>query len=137
LTDELSREPKTVPDSFFSSDKTLSQWRYELRTLPRKHWNNFYREFLGVSISNYPLFYRALKMYDGSLIFDAILATARQEIIDDPLRYVLKVAHEMWKLEQQELDRSDVYEEEIKRAAEETKKRNLQLQNKLRKLRED
>ena len=123
-----------APASFSMEDKTLAQWRYEIRTIGRKHWGSFYNHFLGYSISNYPRFYRALKLYDGMYIFEAVLETSKQDIKDDPLNYVLKVAHELWKRDQLEYERADDYEREVKEAIEHSLTKNTELAKRLKKL---
>ncbi|SRR5260221_4857056 len=115
-------------------DKNLAQWRYELRTLPKTHWNVFYKHFLNTSITNYAKFFRALKLYDGLYIFEAVLQTAKQELTDDPLNYVLKVAHELWKTDQIESERADEYEQEIRAAIIQSHARNNELAKRLKKL---
>lgn len=132
--DNKDRESEMAPVSFSSDDKSLAQWRYELRTLGRKHWNTFYKHFLDTDISNYARFFRALKLYDGMYIFEAVLETSKQELTADPLGYVLKVAHELWKRDQLEYERSADYEQEIKEAILQSHKKNEGLAKRLKKI---
>src|SRR6185312_1537966 len=101
---EKSRTEKS--DSFsLEEEKSLAQWRFEIRTIGKKHWNKYYYHFLGDDISNYKIFYRSLKLYGDMNIFEAVLFAARQSVEGDPLNYVLKIAHNLWKDEQRELDK--------------------------------
>lgn len=128
--------PGENSESFFmNEEKSLARWRFELKSLPKKHWNVFYEHFLGVSISNYKLFYRALKLYGEMCVFEAVLAAARQSIEGDPLNYVLKIVHSLWKEEQLKLDKEMDSEKEAQASIEINRKRNQELAKKLSKLR--
>ena len=133
MLDEEAREG--TPESFFmNEEKSLARWRFELKSIGKKHWNVFYEHFLGESISNYKIFYRALKLYGDMNVFEAILAAARQSIEGDPLNYVMRVTHSLWKEEQLKLDKEQDEEKEAKVAILESKKRNQELAKKLNKV---
>lgn len=120
--------------SFLIEEKSLSRWRFELKSLPKKHWNVFYAHFLGVQISSFQKFYRALKLYGDMAVFEAVLAAARQSIEGDPLNYVLKITHSLWKEEQLALDKELDDQKRAEEAVDITKKRNKELAKKLSKL---
>lgn len=127
-----------IPASFFTTeDKSLTRWRFELKSLPKKHWNVFYEHFLGVSISSFPKFYRALKLYGDMHVFEAVLAAARQSIEGDPLNYVLKITHTLWRDEQVQIDKTQEEESIITEAKQVNKARNKELSDKLNKLRRE
>jgi len=131
---EKSRTEKS--DSFsLEEEKSLAQWRFEIRTIGKKHWNKYYYHFLGDDISNYKIFYRSLKLYGDMNIFEAVLFAARQSVEGDPLNYVLKIAHNLWKDEQRELDKQYEYDAQAKMAIEESRKRNKELAKKINQVR--
>ena len=113
--------------------KSLDQWRREIRVVGKKHWGTFYESFVGVPISNYPRFYRALNMYGEWAILEAIVASSNQELTGDPLNYVIKVAHSKWKEDQLIKDESTEYEDKIKEAVDNSRKHNEDLAKKLKK----
>jgi hypothetical protein len=113
--------------------KSLAQWRFEIRSIGKKHWSAFYQAYLGAPISNFPRFYKALNMYGDWPVFEAIVASANQELTGDPLFYVLKVAHLKWKDTQVESEESETYSKQIDKAIQASKKKNEELEKKLRK----
>ena len=125
-----------IPGSFsIDPDKSLAQWRFEIKTIGKKHWNKYYYHFLGDDISNYKIFYRSLKLYGDMNVFEAILFAARQSVEGDPLNYVLKIAHNLWKEEQKELDKEQEYDIAAQAAIKESRKRNQELAKKLNQVR--
>lgn len=116
------------------TEKTLEQWRLEIRTIGRKQWNVFYQSFLDKPISNYPRFYKALNLYGDWALFEAILSASNQDLTGDPLNYVLKVTHNMWKEKQMELEASETYQKEIDEAVKESKSQNERLAKKLKRM---
>src|ERR1041385_5621181 len=136
MTELESGVSKETPDSFFMpEEKSLAQWRFELKTLPKKHWNKFYYHFLGDEITNYRVFFRYLKLYGDMNVFEAVLFTARQSVEGDPLPYVLKVCHNLWKQEQQEIDKQTEYDKQAQLSIEESHKKNDELAAKIKKIR--
>lgn len=133
--EQFEESPDESPgSSFLIEEKSLTRWRFELKSLPKKHWNVFYTHFLGVQISSYQKFYRALKLYGEMPMFEAVLAAARQSIEGDPLNYVLKITHSLWREEQLEIDKASDEEKRAVEAAAITKKQNQLLAKKLSKL---
>jgi hypothetical protein len=96
-----------------SAPKSLEQWRFDIQRFGRKHWNLFYRTYLGASISNFGRFNKALDMYGDWPLFESIVATSGATITGDPLNYVLKVAHVKWKDSQQELEKSEAAQKSV------------------------
>lgn len=92
-----------------------------------------YSNFLGTSVSNIPRFYKALKLYGDYPMFEAIVACSDQDIKGDPLNYVLAVTKSKWKEAQQAEDEEVEYLQQLKAAIEETRKRNEELEKKLKK----
>ena len=128
--------PVEMPGSFsLEEEKSLAQWRFEIKTLGKRHWNKYYYYFLGDEISNYKIFYRSLKLYGDMNVFEAVLFAARQSVEGDPLNYVLKIAHNLWREEQKEFDKQYEYDAQAKAAIEESRKRNNELAKKLNKVR--
>lgn len=125
---------ETSHSSFFNEEKSLARWRFELKSLSKRHWGVFYEHFLGESISNYPRFYRALKLYGDMAVFEAVLAAARQSVEGDPLNYVLKITHSLWKEEQLELEKEYQMNSDAKASIETTRKQNKALEDKLKKI---
>lgn len=113
--------------------KSLDQWRHEIRVVGKRHWGTFYESFVGVPISNYPRFYRALNLYGEWAILEAVIASSNQTLTGDPLPYVLKVAQSKWKEDQLIKDEVDNYEDSIKEAIENSRKHNEELAKKLKK----
>lgn len=114
-------------------DKSLDRWRFELKSGGRGVWIQFYKSMMGVNVSDYTRFYRALDSYGDWPLFEGILASSEKSLTGDPLPYVLKVTYEKWKVQQQERDLDTDYLESIKRAREITHNQNKALLNKLKK----
>lgn len=114
-----------------SEEKSLATWRLELKRFGKKHWLRYYAEMLGASVSNIPRFYKALKLYGDSIMFDAIVSATMSDVAGDPLAYTIKIASNKWKEEQLALDADTEYEEKIKRSIEESQRRNDELAKKL------
>lgn len=111
--------------------KPLATWRLELKRFGKRHWLLFYKELLGASVSNIPRFYKALKLYGDPIMFDAIVTSSMNDLTGDPFFYVVKVASNKWKEEQEALEADESYEAKIKRAIEESQKRNDELEKRL------
>jgi hypothetical protein len=134
--EQNEESPVAIPGSFsIDPDKSLAQWRFEIKTIGKKHWNKYYYHFLGDDISNYKIFYRSLKLYGDMNVFEAVLFAARQSVEGDPLNYVLKIAHNLWKEEQKELDKEQEYDIAAQAAIKESRKRNQELAKKLNQVR--
>lgn len=118
-----------------SSSKSLEQWRLELLRYGTRHWGTFYKEFVGVPPSNFPRFNKTLSLYGDWAMFEAILATSNQNVTGDPLNYVLKTAHNIWKENQKEMEYAVGQEALIKQAIETSHERNMKLAKKLEKAR--
>jgi hypothetical protein len=114
--------------------KSLEQWRLELRRLGKAHWGVFYKEFVGTPLSNYPRFYKALNQYGDWAMFEAILSTSNQRVIGDPISYVIKTAHNIWKENQLELEAAEDERAKVEEAFEHSHAKNLALAKKLEKL---
>jgi hypothetical protein len=112
--------------------KSLSAWRLELKKYGKRHWLKFYEELMGSAVSRFSVFYKALQNYGEWAMFDAILAASTQPLEGDPLNYVVKIAQNKWKEEQLSQDQDTETEQKIQRAIEETRKRNEELEKKLR-----
>lgn len=135
MPEKESEVSEDASDSFsINDDKTLVQWRFELKSLPKRHWNVFYGHFLGHSISNYARFFRALKLYGDMNVFEAVLATAAQSVDGDPLNYVLKVTHSMWREKQVEIEKEQEYNLQTQAAIEMSRKQNKELAAKIKKI---
>ena len=117
------------------TEKSLARWRFEIKTIGKKHWGAFFENFLGTPISNFPRLYKSINLYGEWAIFEAIIATSNQTINGDPLNYVLKVAQALWKEAQIESEKVAEGEKEIARAIEESLKINQALKKKLDKAR--
>lgn len=117
----------------FSEDDTkpLAAWRLELKKFGKRHWLRFYQELMGQAVSNIPRFYKALKLYGDPIMFDAIVTASMNDLTGDPFFYVVKVASNKWKDEQEALENDESYEAKIKRAIEESQKHNDELAKKL------
>ncbi len=111
--------------------KSLDRWRFEIKTIGKKHWLLFYETFMGVSASSPTKLYRAVNLYGDWPVFEAIVESSNRELGADPLMYVLKVAHGKWKTSQQEEDANAEYVDSIERAKEITLQHNAQLAKKL------
>ena len=115
--------------------KSLAQWRFEIKTVGKKHWGVFYNDMLGKPPSNYPRFYKAILMYGDLHMFEAIVLASNQEnLTGDPLAYTCKIAHTLWKTEQQQIDTNDNYEREISKATLQSRAANEALEKKLQKI---
>lgn len=64
-------------------------------------------------------------------MFEAIIASSNVVLKGDPLNYVIKVAHEMWKTSQKEIDATQEYESIIQEAMDQTLEDNRKLAKKL------
>lgn len=112
--------------------KSLDRWRFELKSIGKKHWLSFYESMLGSQCSSPARLYRLLNLYGDWMVFDAIIDSSQRTLTGDPLGYITKVTHEKWKSSQQEADADARYLFEIERAKEESLRRNQALEKKLR-----
>lgn len=116
------------------STKSLDRWRFELKSIGRKHWLTFYKELLGSNASSIPRLYKTINLYGEEIVFDAIVSSSDKELTGDPLNYVVAVAKSLWKEEQAKKDQEDEYDKNIRAAKEESEKANEALRQKLEKL---
>lgn len=114
-------------------EKSLSEWRAELKRHGKPHWLTFYAVLMGVPVSSSPRFYRALKLYGDWPMTEAIVAASTAKLTGDPLNYVLKICSNKWKEMQQDEDEEDGYLEEIERIKEASHKQNEEMAKKLKK----
>lgn len=99
------------------SDKSLDDWRSDIKK-DKRNWVAFYRELMGVPPSNVPRLYRTLNLYGEWPLFDAIIESSSRSLTGDPLNYVLKVAGNKWREEQQQNDVDDEYALGVEKAKE-------------------
>ena len=71
--------------------KSLAAWRHEIKLIGRKHYIKMYEDLMGVRVSNYVNFNRAINNYGGWYMFEAIVDSSTRQLTGDPLPYVLKV----------------------------------------------
>jgi len=90
---------------------------------------------VGFPVSSYPRFYKALNQYGEGILFDSIVAASDKSFDSDPLNYVLKIAHNKWKEQEEELDASEEYEADIEKAKRQSRKQSDELAKKLDKAR--
>jgi hypothetical protein len=112
-------------------EKSLDRWLFEIRSLGKKVWLTFYHELLGQACSSPMRLYRAINLYGDITVMEAIVDSSTQNLTGDVLNYVLKVASNKWKTEQQQEDESHKYAESIDEAKASTLRRNKQLAGKL------
>ncbi len=112
-------------------EKSLDRWRFEIKSIGKKHWLVFYNEMLGQPCSSPMRFYRAINLYGELLVMEAIIDSSNQDLQGDVLNYVIKVASNKWKAIQQQEDASTEYIESINAAKASTLQRNKQLAGKL------
>lgn len=115
--------------------KSLSQWRFEIKRFGKARYGQFYTSMTGFNISSYPRFYKALNQYGDSILFDSIVAASDRTFDSDPLNYVIKIAHNKWKEQEEELDASEEYEAELEKAKRESRRQSEELKKKLDKAR--
>jgi hypothetical protein len=111
--------------------KPLAAWRLELRKFGKPHWLRFYSEFMGCAVSDFSRFYRHLNLYGEWAMFEAIVSASAATLTGDPLAYVLTVARNKWREEQQSLEDDEANEAKVKKLIEDTAKRNDALAKKL------
>jgi hypothetical protein len=87
--------------------KSLSQWRFEIKRFGKAHLGKFYTSMVGFPVSSYPRFYKALNQYGEGILFDSIVAASDKSFDSDPLNYVLKIAHNKWKEQEEEFPSQD------------------------------
>jgi hypothetical protein len=112
-------------------EKSLAQWRHEIRVVGKKHYLKFYEVKLGQRVSNYARFYKAMSDYGEWAVFDAIVDCADRYITGDPLNYLLSVVRNKWKEQQLEIDQSNQYLSELAKSKEITSVKNAELASKL------
>lgn len=112
-------------------EKSLDRWRFEIKSIGKKHWLTFYEHFMGYPCSNPMRFYRAINLYGELIVLEAVLDSSMQDLNGDGLSYVLKVASNKWKTNQQQNDADSEYEAAINAAKKATILRNKSLESKL------
>jgi hypothetical protein len=111
--------------------KSLDRWRFEIKSIGKKHWLTFYEEMLGQPCSVPMRLYRAINLYGDLIVMEAIVDSSNQMLTGDALGYVVKVASNKWKTIQQQEDEGTEYGESIDKAKASTLRRNQSLQRKL------
>ena len=113
--------------------KSLDRWRYEIKVYGKPHWLRFYQDLMGQAASSNMRFFRALKLYGDWPMFEAIVASSDKDLTGDKLNYVVTVAKNIWKEQQQERDAETDYLDVIESAKEASHKQNEALARKLKK----
>jgi hypothetical protein len=112
-------------------EKSLDQWRVELRLYGKRYWLKLYEAFMGQPVSNSTRLYRCVNLYGELIVLDAIVDSSNRDLNGDKLNYVAKVASLKWKEAQREQDSESEYVESINRAKERSRLQNNQLQKKI------
>lgn len=112
-------------------EKSLETWLTEIRTMGKRHWLVFYKELMGKMVPYPSRLYKAVNLYGEMIVFEAIVDSSNQTLTGDGLSYVIKVASNKWKAEQQQKDEDATYIEDINRAKEATTAKNESLARKL------
>lgn len=112
-------------------EKSLDRWRFEIKSIGKKHWLAFYAEMLGQACSSPMRLYRAINLYGELIVMEAIIDSSTQDLTGDKIAYVNKVAANKWKTIQQQADASSEYVESINAAKASTLLRNKLLAAKL------
>lgn len=112
--------------------QTLNKWRLDLQRLGRGHWKVFYEYFMGQPLSSTQKLGRALNLYGDWPVFEAILEASQRELTGDPVNYVMKVAHEKWKVSQQQEDDDVQYANAIEQSKKASVKANKALEQRIR-----
>lgn len=115
--------------------QTLDKWRLDLRRLGRGHWRVFYEHFMGTPLSSPMRLGRALNLYGDWPVFEAIIDSSQRELSGDPLNYIVKVAHEKWKISQQQEDDDIYYADAIEQSKKASAKANKDLERRLKRKR--
>lgn len=102
----------------------LEKWLEEIK-LGRRGWIRVYKSAFGTAISDPSRFFSALKIYGDTILFDAIIISSTKTLKDDPLNYILAVAHSK---AQEEVDRQRGIDEYI--LSQERAKANTEARNK-------
>lgn len=103
----------------------------------RTGWTKFYKEQLGQPVSDYSQLSWCIENYGFWPTFEAVIAaTRRKGQTTDPLPYVLAVAQSKWKDSFMQLSDDGKYDRGIQRSKQSTVTKNEELEEKLRKARE-
>lgn len=113
--------------------KSLDRWLFEIKSIGKKHWLVFYEAMLGQPCSNPMRFYRAINLYGELVVLEAIVDSSNQDLQGDKINYVIKVASNKWKTNQQQNFATAEYEAAIDAAKKATLSRNKSLESKLKK----
>jgi len=111
--------------------KSLDRWRFEIKSIGKKHWLVFYEAMLGQKCSNPMRLYRAINLYGELVVMEAIIDSSNQDLNGDVINYVVKVASNKWKTGQLQDDADAEYEAAINAAKKATLDRNKSLASKL------
>jgi len=117
-------------------EKSLAQWRHEIKVIGKKHYLRLYEVKIGKRVSNIARFFKAINDYGEWSVFESIIDCSDRYITGDPLNYVLTVAQNKWKEEQMEMDDDDKYLSSIQLAKDLSTQKNTNLANKLKKAKE-
>jgi len=109
-----------------SPPKSLEDWSALIRQ-SKVNWLAFYNEMLGVRASSIPRLYRAANLYGFFPLFEAIVDSATRGLTGDPLPYVLKVAANKWREEQEQKNEASDYANALEQAKEASRKANQDL----------
>lgn len=92
---------------------------------------NLYRDSLKTTISDNGRFFRALEIYGKWPLYEAILLTASRNIKDDPLNYVLSIAHNKYMEQIKEEEYATRYAMRIEMEKERSLEHSQDLANKI------
>jgi len=106
--------------------KSLDEWSILIKD-SKVNWLAFYAEMLGTRASSIPRLYRAANLYGFFPLFEAIIDSSQRGLTGDPLAYVLKVAANKWREEQEQRNEQADYKNALEQAKEASRKTNQDL----------
>lgn len=110
--------------------KSLDTWAADINK-SRSNWPAFYNEMLGVRVSSIPRLFRAVNLYGFYPVFEAIVETSARSIQGDPINYVLKVASNKWREENESKSEEASYADSVKQSQASSIKANTQLEKRI------
>lgn len=113
-------------------EKSLERWRFELKSIGKKHWLVFYESFMGHPPDRVRL-YRALTLYGEWAVLEAIVDASTQTLTGNGTNYVVATARNKFKESQKEIDAVTEYVDAIEESKKNTRNANKVLEDRLRK----
>lgn len=114
--------------------RTIEEW-FSLTSEGRNGWTQFYKELMGLPISDIDRFMKAVNDFGHGIMFESVLAASTRKFTSDPLGYVLGIAIGKTNQLIGEISEDARYKMQLEKAKQRSMLQNEELEAKLEKAR--